>query len=102
MAKDDRTPAAGTTTPATKSARADIDAFLEKARTLTAAKPAMGGRRGRLVFAMDATMSRQPTWDIACGIQADMFTEAAATGGLDIQLVYFRGIGECRASRFVS
>ena len=101
MAKDDRTPTAGTS-PVAKSARADIDAFLEKARTLTAAKPATGGKRGRLVFAMDATMSRQPTWDIACGIQAEMFTEAAATGGLDIQLVYFRGIGECRASRFVS
>jgi len=101
MAKDDRTPAAGPTTPATKSARADIDAFLQQARTLTAAKT-VSGKRGRLVFAMDATMSRQPTWDIACSLQADMFTEAAGVGGLDIQLIYFRGIGECRASRFVS
>ena len=101
MAKDDRTPVAGTTSQISTSGRAEIDAFLEKARTLTAAKAA-DGKRGRLVFAMDATMSRQPTWDIACSIQADMFREAAATGGLDIQLVYFRGLGECRASRFVS
>ena len=43
-------------------------------------------------------MSRQPTWDTACALQADMFREAAAIGGLDIQLVYFRGFGECRAS----
>lgn len=100
MARDDR--AGGSENPlAPKSGRAEIDAFLEQARTLTAAKAA-DGKRGRLVFAMDATMSRQPTWDIACAIQADMFKEAAATGGLDIQLVYFRGIGECRASRFVS
>ena len=57
--------------------------------------------RGRLVFALDATMSRQPTWDTACALQADMFREAAAVGGLDIQLVYFRGRDECRASGWV-
>ena len=102
MSKDDRTPVAGKKPLTPTSARADIEAFLEKARALSAAKPPSSGRHGRLVFALDATMSRQPTWDIACSIQADMFTEAAATGGLDIQLVYFRGIGECRSSRFVS
>jgi hypothetical protein len=84
-----------------KSSRADIDAFLDKARALSAARPA-DARHGRLVFALDATMSRQPTWDIACSLQADMFREAAAIGTLDIQLVYFRGFGECRASRWVS
>ena len=60
------------------------------------------GKRGRLVFALDATMSRQPTWDEACRLQADMFGEAAAIGGLDVQLVYYRGLAECRASRWVS
>jgi hypothetical protein len=30
-----------------------------------------------------------------------MFEETARIGGLDVQLVYFRGLGECRASRFV-
>jgi hypothetical protein len=58
--------------------------------------------RGRLIFALDATMSRQPTWDSACALQADMFREAAAVGGLDIQLVYFRGLDECRASGWVA
>ena len=47
-------------------------------------------------------MSRQPTWDTACRLQADMFREAAAIGGLDVQLVYYRGLSECRASRWVS
>ena len=47
-------------------------------------------------------MSRQPTWDTACSLQADMFREAASAGGLDIQLVYFRGLGECRASGWVA
>ena len=60
------------------------------------------GQRGRLIFALDATMSRQPLWDTACRLQADMFREAAAIGGLDVQLVYYRGLAECRASRWVS
>ncbi|EJW09739.1 hypothetical protein A33M_1016 [Rhodovulum sp. PH10] len=82
------------------SSRGEIDAFLETVRSLGPA--GTPGRRGRLVFALDATMSRQPTWDRACRLQAEMFEETAAIGGLDVQLVYFRGFGECRASRFVS
>jgi hypothetical protein len=82
------------------SSRADIDAFLKTVREMSGSRRA--GTRGRLVFALDATMSRQPTWDTACRLQADMFAEAAAIGGLDVQLVYFRGLGECRASRWVS
>jgi len=94
----ERQKAGGNPSP-TASPRAEIDAFLQKAQTLAAARPA---GHGRLIFALDATMSRQPTWDIACALQADMFREAAAIGTLDIQLVYFRGFGECRASRWVS
>lgn len=101
MAKpSDRAPApVGQSEPATSS-RAEIDAFLQQVRGLGPANAA--GQRGRLLFALDATMSRQPTWDAACRLQADMFQEAAAIGGLDVQLVYFRGLGECRASRWVS
>ncbi len=44
---------------------------------------------GKLVFAMDATMSRQPSWDAALQTQAEMFREAGRIGGLDVQLVYF-------------
>jgi hypothetical protein len=79
--------------------RAEIDAFVQRARALG---PRTDGKRGRLIFALDATMSRQPTWDLACALQAEMFQEAAAVGGLDIQLVYYRGISECRASKWVS
>jgi hypothetical protein len=86
--------------PASTSTRSEIDAFLKKVRGLSVAREP--GRRGRLIFALDATMSRQPTWDTACRLQADMFNETASIGGLDVQLVYFRGLGECRASRFVS
>jgi hypothetical protein len=90
----------GRPAPAPASSRSEIDAFLKRVRDLDVAREP--GRRGRLVFALDATMSRQPTWDTACRLQADMFNEAAAVGGLDVQLVYFRGLGECAASRFVS
>jgi len=86
--------------PAVKSARPEIDAFIKRARTLAPSLEA--GKRGRLIFALDATMSRQPTWDTACRLQGEMFREAAAIGGLDVQLVYFRGLSECRASRWVS
>ena len=93
-------PAEGGKTPAATSSRAEIDAFLAQVRSL--GPTAASGVRGRLIFALDATMSRQPTWDMACALQADMFREVAAIGGLDIQLVYYRGLGECKASRWVS
>ena len=86
--------------PAPASSRSEIDAFLSQVRALSPATAS--GRRGRLIFALDATMSRQPTWDTACRLQADMFREAASVGGLDVQLVYYRGLSECRASRWVS
>ena len=101
MAKD-RTPAPaeGRSEPAASSSRADIDAFLSQVKALGPATEA--GGRGRLIFALDATMSRQPLWDTACRLQADMFREAATVGALDVQLIYYRGLSECRASRWVS
>ncbi|MHC1946456.1 VWA domain-containing protein [Bradyrhizobium sp. UFLA06-06] len=77
----------------------DIAAFVAKARAMS---PHRAGARGRLVFALDATMSRQPTWDMACTLQADMFREAGSLGSLDIRLVYYRGFNECRASGWIS
>lgn len=80
---------------------ADVDAvaaFLDKAQALRVA--GQGGAGGRLIFALDATMSRQPTWDLAAELQSDMFDAAAAIGGLEAQLVYFRGRAETRASKW--
>ncbi|RTL50261.1 MAG: VWA domain-containing protein [Bradyrhizobiaceae bacterium] len=82
-----------------QSSASDISAFVAKARALA---PKRSGSNGRLVFALDATMSRQPTWDMACRLQADMFREAGNIGGLDVRLVYFRGLNECRASPWIS
>lgn len=80
-----------------RSSRAEVDAFLKEMRAL---KPA-GSGHGRLIFAMDATMSRQPSWDLALELQADMFKAVKAVGGLDVQLIYFRGFNECQASKWV-
>jgi hypothetical protein len=81
------------------SASEDIAAFVARARAMS---PHAAGAGGRLVFGLDATMSRQPTWNMACAMQADMFREAAASGGLNIRLVYYRGLNECRASGWIS
>lgn len=83
-----------------RSGEGDIAEFLAKVRQLPAGVG--NARRGRLIFAMDATMSRQPTWDMALGLQANMFHAVKEVGGLDVQLVYFRGFGECRSSKWVS
>jgi hypothetical protein len=80
------------------SPHSEIDAFLKQAGKVAPAAQA----RGRLIFALDATMSRQPTWDLACELQGEMFEAAGAVGGLSVQLVYFRGVGESRASPFVA
>jgi len=93
-----RTGSAATPQPA-RSSSADVEAFLRRARTVA---PVSGGGSGRLILALDATMSRQPTWDLACRLQAEMFDAVGRAGGLNVQLVYFRGFGECRASRFVA
>ena len=77
----------------------EVAAFLKKMKSVG---PLTTGERGRLIFAMDATMSRAPTWDMALAHQADMFAAVKSVGGLDVQLVYFRGFGECRASKWVS
>ena len=75
-----------------ESSASEVDAFLEAVAKTPVVTTEGGG--GRLVFAIDATASRQPTWDLASHWQARMFEETARLGTLDVQLVYFRGYGE--------
>src|SRR5437763_13382675 len=79
---------------------AEVDAFLRDLRR--APPPPPSGGRGRLMFALDATASREPSWDRACRIQGEMFEATAALGGLDVKLVYYRGFNECKASRWMT
>lgn len=76
----------------------EIDDFVRLAKAVAATK---GPASGRLILALDATMSRQPTWDLACHLQGEMFDAAGKTGSLAVQLAYFRGFAECRSSAFV-
>lgn len=98
MAADKTTPVrTASNAPAGRSA--DTAAFLAE---LERRAPLTADKRGRLIFGLDATMSREATWDLACALQAEMFEEAARIGGLDMQLVYYRGLGECRASPWLN
>ena len=56
--------------------------------------PRSSASKGRLVFAMDATASREPTWERACQLHAEMFKVTDELGGLSIQLCYYRGLTE--------
>ncbi len=75
---------------------AGVGAFLNQVAQTPVMKTS--GSSGRLLFALDATLSRQPTWDTACHIQSEMFQETASLGGLEVQLGYFRGFNEFRVS----
>ena len=88
------------TAPAASTAQSQIDAFL--AQVGVGGRTSPTGSRGRLIFALDATASRQEAWNQACQLQAGMFREVASIGGLDVQLCYFRGMSECQTSRWVS
>ncbi|MFK7865745.1 MAG: VWA domain-containing protein [Pseudohongiellaceae bacterium] len=76
-----------------RSTHQDVQRFLTKVATLP--KTAGGAR---LIFALDATASRQATWDKASQLQGEMFAAANELGGLQVQLCYFRGFAEFYSS----
>jgi hypothetical protein len=73
-----------------KPASPSLDAFFAR----------VSPRKGRLIFALDATASREPMWDTAASLTGKMFDTAASIGALSIQLVFYRGLDECQASPF--
>lgn len=81
-----------------RSDRTAIDAFIDKVNTL----PVNVESQGRLIFALDATASREATWDQASDLQSGLFLAAQDLGGLSIQLCYYRGFREFKATNFVS
>src|SRR5258708_33375252 len=78
-------------------AKSQLDAFLAEVKELASSG---SGGRGRIIFGLDATASREQTWDTACQLQAEMFREVATAGGLEVQLAYYRGDAQCAASRW--
>lgn len=81
------------------ASQAQVDAFLRDVAMVPS--PRRNAARGRLLFAMDATASREPSWDQACAIQGDMFLETATLGGLEVQLAYYRGFREFKATPWI-
>lgn len=84
-----------------RSSSAEIAEFLDKAKEMTRST-AGSGRKGRLIFALDATASRQPTWDSACQLQGEMFEAARQVGNLQVQLCFYRGFKDSRYSKWLS
>jgi hypothetical protein len=72
----------------------------EVATSARSSKSATG--RARIIFALDATASRETTWDQACHVQGTMFEAVAGLGGLNVKLMFYRGFNECKASKWFS
>jgi hypothetical protein len=85
--------------PTRKSSSAEVEAFLSKVAVAPVGKAP--GQGGRLLFAIDATASREPTWDLACQIQAEMFRATRDLGGLSVQLAFYRGFGEMKVTQWL-
>ncbi|MCQ8780076.1 hypothetical protein NQU49_26110, partial [Escherichia coli] len=77
-----------------------VDAFTREVANLP--PKTAGGGRGRLLFAMDATASREPTWDVASTQQGEMFVAASEIGGIEVRLAFYRGFDEFKVSRWTS
>ncbi len=83
----------------TTSSSSEVDQFLKQVEM--APRPMASSHRGRLIFGMDATASREPMWDQACHIQSEMFAATATHGGLDVQMCFYRGFHQFFASKWV-
>ncbi|MSO85093.1 MAG: VWA domain-containing protein [Rhodospirillales bacterium] len=92
MAEKDRLP--------DKRSDKSVAEFLERVKAVPAPGARSATGQGRLLFAMDATASREAAWDRAARIQGEMFQAAAAVGGLGVQLAFYRGFAEFKASRW--
>lgn len=87
--------------PSTTGSGNELDSFLQQANKLPQRSSTAVSSSGRLIFALDATASRQPSWDRACQLQSNMFLATQALGGLAVQLCYYRGFKEFHHSRWL-
>lgn len=84
--------------PAQRASSKDVAAFLQKSKSITQ----FVDKQPRLLFAIDATASRQPTWDSACHHQQAMFLATAKLTTLAVQLCFYRGFHQFKASRWLT
>ncbi|WP_101757722.1 hypothetical protein [Oceanicoccus sp. KOV_DT_Chl] len=88
--------------PDKAASRQVLSAFLDSASQLPQRVDSDSRQTGRLIFALDATASRQPSWDQACQLQSEMFTATDSLGGLQLQLCYYQGFHEFHYSPWLS
>jgi hypothetical protein len=96
-AKQKPAPAPAPVTAAKPKPASDIEAFLARTREMQVAKRQQAPAKGKLIFAIDATASRQPTWDRAAELQGEMFREAR---NLTVKLIFYRG-AECQQTGWI-
>jgi len=84
--------------PSRQSSSGEIQRFLQQSKNIST----FVERQPRLIFAIDATASRQPTWDIACHLQSEMFLATDKVASLSVQLCYFRGFHDFSASSWLN
>lgn len=84
--------------PSRRATSREIQQFLQKSRDITH----FVEKQPRLLFAIDATASRQPTWDTACHHQREMFLATRHIASLTVQLCYYRGFNEFYASPWLT
>jgi hypothetical protein len=84
--------------PSRRSSSQEIEQFLQKSRQITH----FVDKQPRLLFAIDATASRQPTWDSACHLQQEMFRSTHNIASLAVQLCYYRGFHDFFASGWLT
>lgn len=68
--------------------KTSVDQFLARAERSKA--PASRASH-RIIFALDATASREPTWDLACSLHGELFEVARDAGNITVQLVHYSG-----------
>ena len=85
--------------PKTPAPSPDVQRFLQAANAAVPAR--RENRPHRILFALDATASREPTWDMAMALHAELFQAAASTSAdtaVAVQLAYYRGYNEFHVS----
>ncbi len=87
--------------PVTKTEKSAVDGFLAELDQRDALATSGGGRPG-LIFSLDATASRQAVWTQSSRLVQDMFTHTKGLSELDMQLVFYRGYGECKSSGWLN
>ena len=85
-------------TPTRRASSRDVQQFLQKSQDIAR----FVEKQPRLIFAIDATASRQPTWDRACHLQQEMFLATKDIAALSVQLCYYRGFHELQASPWLN